>query len=184
MKLALTSSNGKGLMKLLTEIFTPASLLTTSFPLMVIISRKFYISWILRSISFGADLQHINTFSCSEILTSIIVSSPCKSALICVLQVLVVADCVSQLYQKYLPQSNLAPSYPDLRHEAMPLGQAAKRGSALQSYLSVLYLEYVHKSMLSVQSKILLGQLQIPGPPALLLRSSSMLCSHESASPV
>jgi hypothetical protein len=157
MKLALTSSNGKGLMKLLTEIFTPASLLTTSFPLMVIISRKFYISWILRSISFGADLQHINTFSCSEILTSIVVSSPCKSALICVLQVLVVADCVSQLYQKYLPQSNLAPSYPDLRHEAMPLGQAAKRGSAL----SVLYLEYVHKSMLPVQSKILLGQLQI-----------------------
>jgi len=121
--------------------------------------------------------------SYQKILMGMMVPSPCEGAPICVLQA-VVARCVTRLYQEYLPQSNLAPSSSDLRYEAMPLGQPAKRGSDLQSYLSILYLECLHKSMLPLQSEILLGQLQMPELPALILRSSSMLCSHEFGSPV
>jgi hypothetical protein len=56
------------LMKRSAEIFTPGSSLpTTSFPLMVIFGREFSMSWSLRSISFGADLQPvIGTLSCSD----------------------------------------------------------------------------------------------------------------------
>jgi hypothetical protein len=74
----------------LRRVFTLASsLTTTSIPLMVILSQEFSMSWSLRSISFGADLQPSSTrFHVRTILTGMAASCPCESAPIGVPQAL------------------------------------------------------------------------------------------------
>lgn len=115
------------LMKPLAEIFTPAnSLPTTSFPLMVILSQGFFVSWSLRSISFGADLQpSIDTFSCSDDFDEHGGLMSLRECSYWYPSSAIVADCVRRLCQGQRAQSNLALESPNLRHEAPPL---AKRG--------------------------------------------------------